>query len=473
MRKVSQHPLEVAAADALPWNGLFSGAVRPMGVDSISRAYLVIAAMEIGTAVMSWILIPAIPRVPAGNRLWLNLDVGGIFLTGVVCFVVPIVMPPRMLRRSAPLILGYGAPTQPLFVTAGLLLGGGGADPLAVLYPMSLTFGFYLLRPWIALIAAISAPAQFALVVFLQPGHSDPALKLIICAIAVFGTSGAVGWIAGRADHLRLEADEARRELATLNVELEERVAEQVEQIRESRARIVEASDESRRRIERNIHDGAQQQLVAISLDLRMLAEGTAVLSPDELRSQLDETHANLKAALDDLRELARGLHPAVLSTDGLEAALGHLAARVPLPVSLAAPADRFAEHLETAAYFVAAEAVANAVKYADASAIAIGVERTDDALEISIADDGCGGASTTPGGGLAGLTDRVAALGGSLDIVSPAGAGTTVRVSIPIQDGDANRVLTPSRMRARAATFGDARVTRLVRRSREGGEQP
>lgn len=406
-----------------------------MGVDSITRAYFVIAMMEIGTAVMSWILIPAIPHVPAGHRLWLRLDVAGILLTGVVCLVVPLVLSPRMLRRSAALILGFGAPMQPLFVTAALWLGGGGADPLAVLYPMSLTFGFYLLRPWIALIAAISAPAQYALVLALQPGHSDPALKLLICVIAVLGTSGAVGWIAGRAERLRLQADEARIELARLNADLEGRVAEQVEEIRDSRARIVAATDESRRRIERNIHDGAQQQLVAISLDLRLLAAEVEQLPAAGIRSQLEVAHANLKGALDELRALARGLHPPVLTTDGLEGALTQLAARVPVPVSLDLVDERYSENVETAAYFVAAEAVANVVKYADATAIDLRMAREPDALTITVADDGRGGATLNPGGGLAGLADRLAALGGTLDVRSPAGVGTTVAARLPLDE--------------------------------------
>lgn len=433
MRGILSRRRDSDPVDMLPWDGPLAGLVRPMGVDSIARAYLVIAAMEISTAVVAWVLIPTIPRVPPHREVWLRLDVAGILLTGVVCLLVPLLASPRMLRRSAPLILGYGAPTQPLFVTAALLAGGGGADPLAVLYPMSLTFGFYLLRPWIALLAAASAPAQFALVLALQPGHSDPALKLLICSMAVFGTSGAVGWIAGRADRLRSEADQARSELADLNLQLEARVAEQVDEIRESRARIVAASDESRRRIERNIHDGAQQQLVAISLDLRLLAEGVDQLPPTEVHAQLNAAHANLRRTLDDLRELARGLHPAVLATDGLEAALGQLAGRSPVPVSVVAPPARFGEQVEAAVYFLAAEALANVVKHADATSVEIVVSEEEGAVTISVTDDGRGGAIASPGGGLAGLADRAAAAGGTLELISEPGLGTTLTARFPL----------------------------------------
>lgn len=235
----------------------------------------------------------------------------------------------------------------------------------------------------------------------------------------------------GLRERARVEA--ALAVLAQSNVELEGRVAEQIDEIRDSRARIVEAADEGRRRVERNIHDGAQQQLVAISLDLRVLAEEAADLPRAAIKERLQAAYANLRVSLDDLRELARGLHPAVLTTDGLEAALTQLAARAPLPISIAAPEERFPEYIETAAYFVAAEVVANAVKHAQARRIRIRVAELDGNAEIEISDDGQGGAEPSPGSGLAGLVDRVEAVGGSLAIVSPHGVGTTVTARLPL----------------------------------------
>jgi signal transduction histidine kinase len=403
-----------------------------MSFDSILRAYFVIGAMEIGAAFAAGIMVTLIPGLSPDETRLLLLDVGAILLTGLACFI-PILFPAPLVRHTAAMFLGIGAPLQPLFVTAALVLAGEAGALIAVLYPMSLTFAFYLLRPPIAVLSAVAAIVQYGLVLGLQPGHSNPLLKWLIISTAVLGTSAAVGWIAGRSDRLRDEANAARGELATLNRELEQRVADQVSEVRASRARIVAAADESRRRIERNIHDGAQQQLVAISLDLRILAEGVDRLPADKIRSQLDQAHGNLKDALDDLRELARGLHPPVLTTDGLGPALDQLVARASLPVMLTAPSERFPTSIETAVYFVVAEALANASKHASATQVRVDVVRADDALVITVADDGQGGASVIAGGGLAGLADRVAARDGSLQVDSLAGSGTTITVSLPV----------------------------------------
>ena len=294
---------------------------------------------------------------------------------------------------------------------------------------------FYLLRRSTAVAVCFMATAWYAAVLLAFGTRGGEWVALGYLALSLLVTGFLTGRLIDQIDRERVAKEEARAQLADVNASLEDRVAEQVEEIRESRARIVAASDESRRRIERNIHDGAQQQLVAISLDLRMLAADTGQLAPEEIRTQLDAAHANIRAALNDLRELARGLHPTVLTTDGLKAALEQLAARSPVPVSLTATDSRFPEDVETAAYFVAAEAVANVVKYAEASSIEIRVAHPDRMLEISVSDDGIGGAALNPGGGLAGLTDRVAAQGGTLSIISSPGAGTTVAASLPLRD--------------------------------------
>jgi signal transduction histidine kinase len=201
-------------------------------------------------------------------------------------------------------------------------------------------------------------------------------------------------------------------------------------ELKRSRARIVEAADEARRRIERDLHDGAQARLVGLALSLRLAAgqaePGTAAAIEDCL--------AELRVALAELRELARGLHPAVLTERGLTAAVEMLAARSPVPVVLQAELDeRLPTGVETALYFVAAEALTNVAKYAQASGATVTVRRGDRWAEIAIADDGTGGARPEHGTGLHGLRDRVEALGGALQVVSERGAGTTVRARVPL----------------------------------------
>ena len=214
-------------------------------------------------------------------------------------------------------------------------------------------------------------------------------------------------------------------EIGRLRVEVRRRLAE----VEDSRARIVTAGFEERRRLERDIHDGAQQRLVSIGLALRHVQ---ARLPDDgEEAALLDETVAEIGRAIDELRELARGVRPPGLD-DGLGAALGQLASRSRLRTSVEATGERFDDRIETAAYFVASEALANAAKHARASAVRIVAARQNGTLQVSVHDDGVGGARPGEGTGLAGIADRVAALGGSLRVESPAGAGTTVTAELP-----------------------------------------
>jgi PAS domain S-box-containing protein len=207
----------------------------------------------------------------------------------------------------------------------------------------------------------------------------------------------------------------------------------QEEEIRASRARIVKASDEARRRLERNLHDGAQQRLVALSLSLR-LAQNKVGTDPSGAEAVLESAREELAAALDELRELARGIHPAVLTDRGLDAALEALASRLPIPVEIETPENELPEAVEAAAYYVVAEALANVIKYAHASDVAVRISCDDDAARVEVVDDGIGGADPTAGSGLRGLSDRVAALEGSLQVESPPGRGTTIVAEIPLQ---------------------------------------
>ncbi|RKQ91314.1 histidine kinase [Solirubrobacter pauli] len=203
------------------------------------------------------------------------------------------------------------------------------------------------------------------------------------------------------------------------------------EDLAASRARIVQAGDAERRRLERNLHDGAQQRLVSLALMLRLAARR----HPEDI--DLVRAGEELGHALTELRELARGIHPAVLSERGLEPAVRAVADRAPIPVALSVDLEeRLPDPVEAAAYYVVAEALTNVAKYAHATGVTVGVERADGLALIVVRDDGVGGAAAGRGSGLRGLADRVEALGGRLEIDSPLGAGTTVRAEIPVAAG-------------------------------------
>ena len=200
-----------------------------------------------------------------------------------------------------------------------------------------------------------------------------------------------------------------------------------------SRARILAAADESRRRIERDLHDGAQQRLATLAVQLRAAA-GNLTAGPEELREELAQAANAVTAALDELLDIARGIHPAGLSDGGLAPALRTLAARSAVPVELEiSTAGRLAERIEVTAYYVVSELLTNAVKHARASIVRLTVEQPNRTLHLSIRDDGVGGAEPAGGSGLTGLRDRVEAIGGTIVIQSPPGADTTVIVSLPL----------------------------------------
>ena len=213
---------------------------------------------------------------------------------------------------------------------------------------------------------------------------------------------------------------------------LDAELRESHEELRASRARIVQAGDAERRRLERDLHDGAQARLVALALLLRTARRRA---EPDaELTTLLDEAQVELQTSLSELRELARGIHPAVLTERGLEPALRALTARVPVPVELDVEADRrLPSPVESAAYFVVSEALANVAKYAQASYASVAVRRRNGHVTVEVRDDGIGGAALGAGSGLRGLADRVAALDGTLRVHSPAGAGTRLQAEIPL----------------------------------------
>jgi signal transduction histidine kinase/integral membrane sensor domain MASE1 len=211
--------------------------------------------------------------------------------------------------------------------------------------------------------------------------------------------------------------------------------ADAYEKLAASRARLVEVGDAERQRLERNLHDGAQQRLVSVALQLGMV--GARLESdPPAARELLESAQAELGRGLDELRELARGIHPAMLTERGLGAALDALAARAPLPVELSpVPEARLAAPVEAAVYYVVAEAITNVAKYAHASSATVSVERANGAATVLVSDDGVGGADPAAGTGLAGLAARVEALNGRLEIDSPPGGGTRITAQIPLRD--------------------------------------
>jgi signal transduction histidine kinase len=235
-----------------------------------------------------------------------------------------------------------------------------------------------------------------------------------------------------RDDPSLVRAAAAAAALQLENERLEAELRARVEELQTSRARLVEVSMGERRRLERDLHDGAQQRLVALSLQLG-LARRKVDNDPATAAQLLDASRTELGTALEELRELARGIHPAILTDRGLAAALHALAERAPLPVDLhQMPEDRLPPAVEAAAYFVVAESLTNVAKYSSAEHASVRVGRRDGFAVVEVSDDGVGGADPAAGTGLRGLADRLAALDGRLEVQSPPGGGTVIRANIP-----------------------------------------
>jgi signal transduction histidine kinase len=265
----------------------------------------------------------------------------------------------------------------------------------------------------------------------LTPVYVCSLLTFLLVTVAKAGAGDAAYWAAFIATGLMPFAflgGLLRSHVSHLDAELQERM----EELRASRARLVTAGDAARRRLERDLHDGAQARLVALALLVRTAR--MRVTGDDELAGLLDRAQEELQLSLAELRELARGIHPAVLTERGLEPALHSLVARAPVPVTVEAhTAERLPAPVESAAYFVVSEALANVAKYARATQASVMVERVNGHVTIEVADDGIGGADAGRGSGLRGLEDRLAALDGMLWLDSPAGEGTRLRAKIPI----------------------------------------
>jgi signal transduction histidine kinase len=269
----------------------------------------------------------------------------------------------------------------------------------------------------------------------LTPVYTCALLTFLLVTIARAGAGEAAWWAAFIATGITpfvFLGGLLRSHVSRLDAELRDRLVE----LRASRARLVEAGDAARRRLERDLHDGAQARLVALGLLLGR-ARVRAAADPD-LEALLVHAVDELHAGLDELRELARGIHPAVLSDRGLEPALHSLADRATVPVTVDAPVRRLAAAVESAAYFVASEGLQNVAKYAHATCARVTVRHAGGRLRVEVADDGIGGADAGRGSGLRGLADRLAALDGTLAVDSPSGRGTRLRAEIPCRtEGD------------------------------------
>ena len=257
-------------------------------------------------------------------------------------------------------------------------------------------------------------------------------------AVLAIGTAEAPELVIAHDPALRddpglVSAAAAAVRLAVENERLQAEVRAQLEAVQASRARIVEAQDDERRRIERDLHDGAQQRLVSLQLSLQMLRRDLGPDADPAAVAELDAATAEAAAAIADIRELARGVHPAILTEAGLGPALASLADRAPLPVVVVDELDRrLPSSVEATAYFVTAEAVTNAIKHAGATRVDVRTWLADDQLRLDVRDDGRGGADPSDGTGLTGIKDRVAALGGTISLRSDAGQGTRLEVALP-----------------------------------------
>jgi PAS domain S-box-containing protein len=298
------------------------------------------------------------------------------------------------------------------------------------------------------------ASAKRTLMSVIHPDDREPVMEAVrraredagqfVVEYRIVRADGGVRWVLDRGQPVpgkggRLWVDGAIFDITERRAAEEALRAREIEQarteeLRASRVRIVQAADEARRKIERDLHDGAQQRLVALSLDVR-LARSRVEREPETAAPYLERLGEELAEASAELRELARGIHPAVLTDRGLGPAIAAIADRSPVPVDIVeVPDERPPRPVETTAYFTVSEALTNVAKYAQATHATVRIATEDGCLLVEVADDGIGGAEAGAGSGLAGLTDRVGAIDGTLTVTSPPGEGTIVRATLPLQ---------------------------------------
>ncbi|MFF0432999.1 sensor histidine kinase [Streptomyces sp. NPDC004327] len=297
-----------------------------------------------------------------------------------------------------------------------------------VLGPLLALLELLLLVAAAACLAGVTAPAwSWALPTGIRLDWFGYATRLPVYAAAGLLLLCALPWIA-RA----VAGAETRMALELLGPSRSQRLQERVDQLAVSRTDLIEAVDAERRRIERDLHDGTQQRLVSLAVNLGLAIAGHPDL-PSEAREVITRAHLEAKEAIGELNDLVRGLHPAVLEDRGLDAALSGLAARTPLPVRLRVDLEeRVAPNVESVAYFVVSEALTNATKHANAMRAEVMVRRVGEVLRVRVTDDGLGGADAAGGTGLTGLARRVGSLDGSFHVSSPVGGPTTITAELP-----------------------------------------
>jgi signal transduction histidine kinase len=303
--------------------------------------------------------------------------------------------------------------------------------------------GYHLLSPLVSVVGAVTVAVAWAagfvgVTAFLPPMIQPPPLVFLIdlrspVVVALYMLLGVA---------LLLLAPVLARAMAMLDLSIartllgpsRQELGQRIETLTESRAGVIDAADAERRRIERDLHDGAQQRLVSLAMNLG-LARATLSDLPDPAREAIERAHEESKQALKELRDLVRGLHPAVLNDQGLDAALSGVAARAPIPVRLRVDIERrTTPTIEAVAFFIVSEALTNIAKHAAATKAEVTVRREGDRLHILVHDDGCGGATLGGGTGLRGLGQRIDSVDGTLRLRSPLGGPTTIEVDLPCE---------------------------------------
>jgi signal transduction histidine kinase len=384
-----------------------------------------------------------VPR-PWSSRAW--LDTAHVTTGLLVCAVlglltlVLIVLPP-VLRRCLPVFTRVQRSRYAAFLGAHIP-----AVPAPPSWRAAATWrqaGYHLLSPLVAVMCGVPVAAAWGgavvgLTAFLQPHLQPPPLVFRIdlrdpVVAGVYVTVGAA---------LLVLAPIMARGLASLDLAVarimlgpsRRELGQRIETLTESRAGVIDAADAERRRIERDLHDGAQQRLVSLAMNLG-LARATLTDLPDPARAAIEQAHEEAKQALKELRDFVRGLHPAVLNDQGLDAALSGVAARTPFPVRLRVDLDqRPSPTIEAVAFFVVSEALTNIAKHASAARAEVSVTMERDRLRLLVYDDGRGGATLEGGTGLRGLAQRIGAVDGTLRLSSPPGGGTTIEVELPCE---------------------------------------
>jgi signal transduction histidine kinase len=382
--------------------------VPALGVWVVALPLALRASPKLGAALVALVTAAILPAGTAGltavqrSRFWALLAVDIPRLPGTQAALRPARIVAALSSRVTWRQVAYHLLVTPAAAFGGVVtLAAWAGGTALILYPLGRT-------------------------AFAQAGYMSspkPVADLTAGVILVL----AAPWVAAAVVRL-----DTRAALALLGPSRAEELARRVETLAESRAGVVDAADAERRRIERDLHDGAQRRLVSLAMNLGMAREELRDL-PDEARDVIVAAHEEAKQALAELRDLVRGLHPAILEDRGLDAALSGIAARSPVPVRLRVDVPaRAAPTVEAVAYFVVSEALTNIAKHSGAGQAEISVDRAGDTLRVRITDDGTGGADPARGTGLAGLARRAASVDGALRIDSPAGGPTTITAELP-----------------------------------------